>query len=190
MSRIGKKPIALPKEVSVNIDGRAFWIKGPKGEITHTIPDGIEFAIENGTLNFTCVRQDKFTRSLYGTTRAIVQNHVTGVTQGFAKDMEVHGQGYKAALKGTAVELFVGFSHPVYVEFDKSKVSVEVRQISNKLAAIRISGIDRQCVGDCADRIRRVKPPESYRAKGGQDENKGIRYKGEKVRVKAGKSGK
>jgi large subunit ribosomal protein L6 len=165
-------------------------IRGPKGELCHTIPEGIVFSVDGETLVFSCNRQDKYTRSLYGTTRAIINNHVVGVSQGFTKDMEIHGQGYKAALKDDRVELYVGFSHPVYIDFDKSKVEVEVRQISNKLAAIKVSGIDKQAVGDCADRIRRTKPPESYRAKGGQDENKGIRYKGEVVRVKAGKSGK
>ncbi len=190
MSRIGRKPIAIPAGVEVSTDGRKMTLKGPKGQLDFVIPVGIEWTLENDVLLFELKKSDRFTRALFGTTRAMVGNHVTGVSVGFQKDLELHGQGYKAILKEDSIDLNVGFSHIVNIPFDKSKVNVEVRQVSNKLATIKISGIDKQDVGDCVDKIRRIKPPESYRAKGGQDENKGIRYKGETVRVKAGKSGK
>jgi large subunit ribosomal protein L6 len=190
MSRIGRKPVTIPTGVDVTSEDRLMKLKGPKGELFFVIPEGIEWNIDKGILYFTISKTDRFTRALYGTTRAIVGNHITGVSTGFQKDLELHGQGYKAVLKDDSIDLSVGFSHIVNIPYDKSKVTVEVRQVSNKLATIKISGIDKQDVGDCADKIRRIKPPESYRAKGGQDENKGIRFKGETVRVKAGKSGK
>ncbi|MCD6118807.1 50S ribosomal protein L6 [bacterium] len=188
MSRIGKKPIEIPKDTEIKIDGRKLTVKGPKGTLSHTIPECIEWKLDDGVLSFICEKNDKRSRALFGTTRSIVASQIVGVIQGFQKALELHGQGYKAALKGDKVELHVGFSHPVLIPFEKDKVLIEVKQISNKLATIKVSGIDKAMVGHYADQIRRVKPPDSYRAKGGQDENKGIRYKGERIRTKAGKS--
>lgn len=190
MSRIGKKPINVPNNAEVKFEGRTLVAKGPLGTLSFDIPDCVEWTFEDGVIQFSCDKIDKRSRALYGTTRAVVANNVAGVTQGFEKNLELHGQGYKAALKGDLVELHVGFSHSTTVPFDKNDVNIEVRQVTNKLATIKITGKDKERVGYFADQIRRIKPPESYRAKGGQDENKGIRYKGEKVRVKAGKSGK
>lgn len=190
MSRIGKKPVVIPKNTELTFEGRKLTAKGPLGALSFEIPACIDWQIEDGVLQFSCDKTDRKSRALYGMTRSIVANNVDGVTKGFEKNLELHGQGYKAALKGDVVELAVGFSHPVSVPIDKNEVAVEVRQVTNKLATIKITGRDKERVGHFADQIRRIKPPESYRAKGGQDENKGIRYKGEKVRVKAGKSGK
>lgn len=188
MSRIGNKPVIIPSGVEVAVKERTITAKGPKGTLSFVVPEGIEWNLDGSTLTFSCGRSEKSVRSMFGTTRAIVANNISGVFEGYVKSMELHGQGYKVALKGKTVELYVGLSHPVYIPFDDS-VKIEVKQVSNKLATIVISGCDKMMVGHYADQIRRIKPPEHYRAKGGQDENKGIRYKGEKVRTKAGKSG-
>ncbi|MEP0813876.1 MAG: 50S ribosomal protein L6 [bacterium] len=188
MSRIGTKPVKLPAGVKAVLDGRSLKVAGPKGELSYEVPDCIKCDISDGVITFARSSDERNVRALHGTARAITANNVTGVSEGFVKNLELHGQGYKAALKGKSVELFVGLSHPVYIPFD-DRVKVEVKQVSNKLATISVSGIDKLWVGHFADQIRRIKPPEHYRAKGGQDENKGIRYKGEKVRTKAGKSG-
>lgn len=188
MSRIGKQPVTIPDGVEVKIDGRKLTIKGPKGELSHEIPEGIDWTLEDSLLTFSCEGKAKRIRSLYGTTRSIVNSKVIGVKEGFVKYLEVHGQGFKAALKGDVVELRVGFSHPVFVPFNKDQVTIEIKQVTNKLATISVKGIDKMMVGHYADQIRRVRPPDAYRAKGGQDMNKGIRYKGEYVRTKSGKS--
>ena len=188
MSRIGNKPIKIPSDVDLKIVDRDIQVKGPKGALAFRVPAGIDWATTDDQIRFACQSVEKKVRAMFGATRAIVANNVTGVHEGYVKSMELHGQGYKVALKGKAVELYVGLSHPVSIPFDDS-VKIEVKQVSNKLATITISGCDKFRVGHFADQIRRIKPPEHYRAKGGQDENKGIRYKGEKVRTKAGKSG-
>jgi large subunit ribosomal protein L6 len=179
MSRIGRKPIAVPDTVELVIgEGNAVTVKGPKGQLSATFAPSIVLERENGTLNVSRPDDSRQNRSLHGLTRTLISNMVTGVTDGFRKNLEISGVGYRAAMDGKTLVLSVGYSHPVRMTPpDGVTYAVE------GLTKLSVSGNDKQLVGEEAARIRRVRPPEPYKGKG-------IRYEGEVVRRKAGKTGK
>jgi large subunit ribosomal protein L6 len=178
MSRIGNKPVDLPQGVDVKIDGSVVTVKGSKGELARNFHERIGFDLEEGVVNVTRPDDERESRALHGLSRALLANMVVGVSDGFRKELEIHGVGYRASLKGSDVELLVGFSHPVLVEAPDG-VTFEVPEPTR----IVVSGIDKEQVGQVASNIRKVRPPEPYKGKG-------IRYTGEYVRRKAGKAGK
>jgi len=178
MSRVGNKPVDLPDGVNVEIDGNAVTVKGTKGELAREFNERIGFDIDNGVVTVTRPDDTRESRALHGLSRALLANMVTGVTDGFRKELEIQGVGYRASLKGSDVELLVGFSHPVVVEAPDG-ITFEVPEQTK----IIVSGIDKEQVGQVAANIRKVRPPEPYKGKG-------IRYSGEYVRRKAGKAGK
>ena len=175
MSRIGKKTIAVPKGVTVTLDGQTVTVKGPKGERAWTVADEIEVKHEGDELSLGLKADTPRARAMWGLSRTLVDNMVTGVTTGFEKTLELVGVGYRAAMKGNALSLQLGFSHDVDVE-PPAGVTFAVP----KQTEITISGIDKQAVGEIASKIRRLRPPEPYKGKG-------VRYAGEKVRRKEGK---
>ncbi|ASU85649.1 50S ribosomal protein L6 [Nocardiopsis gilva YIM 90087] len=178
MSRIGRLPISVPKGVEVTIDGQDVKVKGPKGELSHTIAAPITVSQEDGTI--TVVRPDDKpeNRSLHGLTRALIANLIEGVSQGFTKTLEIHGVGYRVQAKGSNLEFSLGYSHPVVVEPPEG-ISFRVE----KPTLLHVDGIDKQLVGQVAANIRSLRKPDPYKAKG-------VRYKGEHIRRKAGKAGK
>ena len=178
MSRIGRAPIEIPSGVTVTVDGSAVLVKGPKGELTHVVPSPIAVAVEEGQVVVTRPDDERESRSLHGLTRTLIANNVIGVTQGYSKGLEVVGTGYRVTAKGSSIEFALGFSHPVTVE-PPAGISFQVEG-NNKLT---ISGIDKQAVGEVAANIRKIRKPEPYKGKG-------VRYAGENVRRKAGKSGR
>lgn len=174
MSRIGKQPIVIPQGVTITLDKGVIKVKGPKGELSHTVHRDIAVEIKDNELVCTIARNSKQASALWGTTRAIIANLVQGVTDGFKKQLELHGVGYRAQLKGKDLQLAVGFSHPVVV-----KVPEQITFAVEK-ETITIEGIDAQKVGQIASEIRSIRPPEPYKGKG-------IRYVGEQIRRKVGK---
>ena len=179
MSRIGRLPVAVPSGVQVNVQGSDVHVKGPKGELKRTFSALIGIALENGQVVVTRKSDNAAERALHGTTRAVIANMVHGVSSGFEVVLAVEGVGYRAELQGKDLALFVGYSHPVKVE-PPAGISFDVDQ---KTRQIKVSGYDREVVGQTAAEIRQVRPPEPYHGKG-------IRYQGEKIRRKAGKAGK
>lgn len=177
MSRIGKKPIELPKGVQVTIDGSHVKVKGPKGELERTMHPNMSITQNNGIITVERPNDEKKNRALHGLTRALLQNMVTGVTSGFSRTLELVGVGYRAEMKGKVLELAVGYSHPVLVSAPEG-VTFEVIPKENK---ITVAGADKQLVGEAASRIRRVRPPEPYKGKG-------IKYSDEQIQRKAGKT--
>ncbi len=175
MSRIGKKPILLPDTVSVAISPGRVQVNGPLGELSQTVPLRISIEREDGQLVVKRPTDRGEDRALHGLTRSLVANMVEGVTKGFERRLEIQGVGYRAALRGTALELAVGFSHPVVKEAPAG-IAFEVPQPNQ----IVVKGVDKQLVGQTAAEIRKVRPPEPYKGKG-------IRYEGEYVRRKVGK---
>jgi large subunit ribosomal protein L6 len=178
MSRIGNKPVEVPDGVDVKIDGKAVTVKGAKGQLNRTFNERIGFDMDNGTVMVTRPDDTRESRALHGLSRALLANMVIGVSDGYRKELEIQGVGYRASLKGTDIELLVGFSHPVTVEAPEG-ITFEVPEPTR----ILVSGIDKEQVGQVAADIRKVRPPEPYKGKG-------IRYAGEYVRRKAGKAGK
>ncbi|MTV27192.1 50S ribosomal protein L6 [Nitriliruptoraceae bacterium ZYF776] len=177
MSRIGKLPVPVPSGVEVTIDGLDVTVKGPKGELSQTLPEGVELSRdEDGAVVVTRLGDDRLHRSRHGLCRSLIANMVEGVTDGYSKALELVGVGYRAAAKGKDVELQVGYSHPVLIEAPEG-ISLEVPQPTR----IQVSGIDKVLVGQVAANIRKVRPPEPYKGKG-------IKYEGEIVRRKAGKA--
>ena len=178
MSRIGKKPVTIPAGVTVEIDGHLVTVKGPKGELTRELNSNIQVEVIENEVVFTRPDESKLSRSLHGTTRSIVNNMVVGVSEGFKKELELIGVGYRAQKQGEKLVLSVGLSHPV--EFEGSEgVSFEVPANTK----IVIEGFNKEKVGELAANIRAVRPPEPYKGKG-------IRYIDEIVRRKEGKTGK
>jgi large subunit ribosomal protein L6 len=175
MSRIGKKPIELPTSVNVAISPGRVQVNGPLGELSQQVPIRMEIEQRDGEIVVTRPTERGEDRALHGLTRTLVANMVEGVTRGFEKKLEIQGVGYRAVLKGTSLELSVGYSHPVVVE-PRHGVSFEVPVPTQ----IVVKGIDKQAVGQIAAEIRKVRPPEPYKGKG-------IRYEGEYVRRKVGK---
>ncbi len=175
MSRIGKKPIAVPAGVTVTLEGQTIAVKGPKGQLSWTVIDDVLVKHENGEITLSPRDDSQRARGMWGLSRTLVDNMVHGVTQGFEQKLELVGVGYRAALKGDALSLQLGFSHDVEVA-----PPAGVSFVVPKQTEITISGIDKQAVGEIAAKIRRIRPPEPYKGKG-------VRYAGEKVRRKEGK---
>ncbi|GER67245.1 50S ribosomal protein L6 [Weizmannia acidilactici] len=178
MSRIGKKPVEIPSGVTVNINGNTVTVKGPKGELTRSFSPDIAISVEGNVINVTRPSDSKNHRALHGTTRALLANMVEGVSKGFEKSLELVGVGYRAQKQGKKLVLNVGFSHPV--EFEPEE-GLEIEVPSN--TKIVVKGASKERVGAFAANIRDVRPPEPYKGKG-------IRYEGEYVRRKEGKTGK
>lgn len=179
MSRIGKNPVAVPSGVEVTIDGQDVAVKGPKGNLSLTIAEPISVAKgEDGTINVTRPNDERRSRALHGLSRTLVQNLIVGVTEGYTIKMEIFGVGYRVALKGKDLEFSLGFSHPVVIEAPEG-ISFAVESPTK----FSISGIDKQKVGQIAANIRRLRKSDPYKGKG-------IRYEGEQVRRKVGKTGK
>lgn len=179
MSRIGRLPVEVPTGVDVTISGSHVKIKGPKGELEFTFSKDIELSLKDGEISVNRPSDAREMRSLHGTTRSLIQNMVIGVTDGFQKELQLVGVGYRANMQGKNLVLNVGFSHSVEVE-PPPGITFEVGERSQQ---VFISGIDKQKVGQIAAEIRKVRPPEPYKGKG-------IRYKDEYIRRKAGKAGK
>ena len=178
MSRVGKKVIEVPKDVEVTIDGTHVTVKGPKGELSNTFHEEMTYNLEDGQLEVVRPSDSKEHRMHHGTTRALLNNMVEGVSKGFVKELELVGVGYSAQMQGNKLVLSVGLSHPVeFVSGDNLTISVE------KNTQIKIEGNNKEEVGALASNIRKVRPPEPYKGKG-------IRYKGEHIRRKEGKTGK
>jgi large subunit ribosomal protein L6 len=179
MSRIGKQPIIVPSGVDVNIAGQDVSVKGPKGVLTLTIAEPISLEkAEDGTLEVKRPNDERRNRALHGLSRTLVHNMVVGVTQGYEKKMEIHGVGYRVALKGSELEFALGYSHPVKVEAPEG-ITFAVETPTR----FSVSGIDKQLVGEVAANIRKLRKPDPYKGKG-------VRYSGEKIRRKVGKTGK
>lgn len=177
MSRIGKLPITVPKGVTVTVEGNVVRVKSSKGELSERIPSEVQVDVEEGVLVVRRGGDDKRSRAMHGLTRAIVANMVTGLTDGFTKTLEIIGVGYRVQKSGNKIVINVGYSHPVEVfETDTIKLDVEGTNI------IKVSGVSKQAVGQFAANIRDIRPPEPYKGKG-------IRYKGEEVLRKVGKTG-
>jgi len=179
VSRIGLMPVPLPKGVTVNIEGSTVQVKGPKGELVRTLNPEMQIKLEDNRLLVERPTDQRRHRALHGLTRALLNNMVQGVSQGFTRRLEIEGVGYRAEMQGKNLVLNVGFSHPVVVE-PPLGISFEVEKGTRVFSVL---GADKEMVGEMAARIRRIRPPEPYKGKG-------IRYQGEHVRRKAGKAGK
>ena len=175
MSRIGRKPIPVPDGVTVSVAPGRVTVNGPKGELKQDVSTRMEIVDEDGTLTVKRATDRGPDRALHGLTRSLIANMVVGVTDGYVKELEIQGVGYRAKLQGKSLELTVGFSHPVSIPAPDG-IEFEVPQPTQVI----VRGIDKQLVGEIASRIRRVRPPEPYKGKG-------IRYAGEHVRRKVGK---
>jgi large subunit ribosomal protein L6 len=176
VSRIGKIPIPIPKDVKVKLIDSILEVMGPRGRLTHRIPSEIQISIEPEQIVVTRPNDHRTTRSLHGLNRVLIANMITGVTSGFEKRLEIQGIGYRADLQGNILRLTLGFSHPVLFSLPEG-IKVEVEKQTN----IKVGGIDKQLVGSVAAQIRSLKPPEPYKGKG-------IRYADEYVRLKVGKT--
>jgi large subunit ribosomal protein L6 len=177
MSRIGKKPIPIPKGVTVKVAPDAIEVKGPKGQMRQLLPPGIVFAQDNGSLVASLEREDGELKKFHGLARSLVANAVAGVTDGFKKELDIVGVGYRAELKGKQVHFALGYSHPVVFDIPNG-IDVAV----DKATHITVTGIDRQLVGQVAADIRSLRKPDPYK-------QKGVRYTGEVLKKKAGKTG-
>jgi large subunit ribosomal protein L6 len=175
MSRIGKKAVAIPSGVTVTIDGQTVTVKGPKGQLSWTVAEEIEVKQEGSEIQLSKRNDTTRSQAMWGLSRTLVNNMVVGVTQGYEQTLELVGVGYRAAMKGQALSMQLGFSHDVDIP-PPAGISFAVP----KQTEIKISGIDKQMVGETAARIRRIRPPEPYKGKG-------VRYQGETVRRKEGK---
>jgi len=177
MSRIGKKPIAIPKGVTVKIGGGAVEVQGPKGKMRQAVPPGIVFAQDKEALIATLEREDPELGKFHGLARSLVANAVAGVTDGFKKELDIVGVGYRAELKGKQVHFALGYSHPVIYEIPAGiDIAIE------KQTHVTVTGVDRQLVGQVAANIRRMRKPDPYK-------QKGVRYTGEVLKKKVGKTG-
>ena len=179
MSRIGNMPITIPKGVDVRIEKGSVMVKGPKGTLSQKVHPDMSVDLDNGVLTVNRPDDSRENKALHGLTRALLNNMVLGVSDGFSKTLRIEGVGYRALMEGQTLVLNVGYSHPV--RFDPPP---DVKfEVEDRGKTIKVSGIDKQVVGEYAARIRKVRPPEPYKGKG-------IRYDGEYVRRKAGKAGK
>jgi large subunit ribosomal protein L6 len=179
MSRIGRLPIPVPAGVEINVDGQLVTVKGPKGTLSHTISEPIKIEKgDDGVLTVTRPDDERASRSLHGLTRTLVNNMVIGVTDGYAKAMEIRGVGYRVAAKGSNLEFALGYSHPVPV-LAPDGITFEVASPTK----FTVRGIDKQKVGEVAANIRKLRKPDPYKGKG-------VRYEGEFIKLKVGKTGK
>ena len=175
MSRVGKAPVPIPDGVEVTLDGARCHVRGPRGDLQQQLREEMEIRIEEGVLTVHRPSDAPTHRALHGLTRALIHNMVVGVTEGFRKSLEIHGTGYRAEMRGNSLVLSVGFSHQVQLDpIEGAAFEVETPTL------VHVDGIDKQIVGQQAALVRRVRPPEPY-------QGKGIRYRGEQVRRKAGK---
>ena len=177
MSRIGKKPIAVPKGVTVQVADDAVDVKGPKGQLRQPLPPGVKFALDNGQLTASLSRDDAELGKFHGLARTLVANAITGVTDGFRKELDIVGVGYRAEQKGKQVVFALGYSHPIVFDVP---AGIEVA-VTNQ-THITVTGVDRQLVGQVAANIRRMRKPDPYK-------QKGVRYTGEVLKKKVGKTG-
>jgi large subunit ribosomal protein L6 len=177
MSRIGKLPITVPAGVTVTVDGKSVKVKGPKGELSHKLPDGISIDRDGNTLNVKRATEETNHKSLHGLSRSLVANMIEGVTNGYKKQLEIQGVGYKAEVRPYGLQLALGFSHTI-----EYKAPVGIKLTAPQPTAVIIEGSDKALVGQVAAELRGLRPPEPYKGKG-------IRYQGEQVRRKAGKAG-
>ena len=177
MSRIGKKPIALPKDVKIQVTGNVVAVQGPKGKVETPLPKGIRLELKDGVL--TAIRENDSQAAVHGLARALVNNAVEGVTKGWQRELEIVGVGYRAELKGKGTVVFsLGFSHPIEYPLPTGVDAA----IDPKQTRITLNGIDRQKVGQVAAEMRSLRPPDPYK-------NKGVRYAGERLKKKVGKTG-
>jgi large subunit ribosomal protein L6 len=176
MSRIGKIPVQLPKGVTVDIKGQQVLCKGPKGQLDLTMAEGISAKVENNAVVVARANDEKFTRAMHGTTRALIKNLIIGVSEGYSRSLEIVGVGYKAVLQGQKLNLNVGFANTITIDVPKC-VTVTIPDPTK----VTVSGIDKEQVSRLAAAIRGARPPEPYKGKG-------VRYAGEVVRRKAGKA--
>lgn len=184
MSRIGKKPVPLPSGVKVDIQGRLINVSGPKGNLTFEHPEGVSVVSEGSAVNVSRASDIAEHRAFHGLTRALLNNMVIGVTEGYQKKMEIYGTGYNCSVSGQTLEMNVGYSHSVKLPIPQGvKVDIEVAAArgDETPAKLTISGIDKQVVGQFARTVKDARPPEPYKGKG-------IRYEGEQIRRKAGKA--
>ncbi|MDO9122040.1 MAG: 50S ribosomal protein L6 [Anaerolineaceae bacterium] len=179
MSRIGRLPVAVPESVKVELNGSDVSVKGPKGEMARSFSPEIGITFEDGQIVVTRSSDLAPIRALHGTTRALINNMVTGVSTGFAIELEVDGVGYRVEMDGIKLVLYVGFSHPFIIDPPEGVFF----EVDSKIRLVRVCGFDKEVIGQLASEIRKIRPPEPYLGKG-------IRYKGEKIRRKAGKAGK
>jgi len=175
MSRIGKKAVVIPSGVNVTVDGQTVTVKGPKGELAWTVAEEVEVKLEGSEVNLTPRADTQRAKSMWGLSRTLVANMVHGVSAGFEENLELVGVGYRAAINGKVLNLQLGFSHEINIDPPEG-----ITFSSGKQTEIKISGVDKQAVGEVAAKIRRIRPPEPYKGKG-------VRYAGEKVRRKEGK---
>ncbi|HLS08817.1 50S ribosomal protein L6 [Lentibacillus sp.] len=178
MSRIGLKPVEIPEGVDVKLDGNNVTVKGPKGELTRNVHPDMKIVIEDNVLTVERPTESKKHRSLHGTTRSLIANMIEGVHKGFEKSLEITGVGYRAQKQGNKVVVNAGYSHPVEIE-PIDGIEIDVPQNTK----VTVKGIDKELVGGVAANIRAIRPPEPYKGKG-------IRYEGEQVRLKEGKTAK
>jgi large subunit ribosomal protein L6 len=179
MSRIGRKPIAVPAGVDLKVNGQVVTVKGPKGELSHTLAEPITLEkAEDGTFNVVRPNDERKAKELHGLSRTLIANMVIGVTEGYRKSLEIAGTGYRVTAKGSDLEFALGFSHPVLVT-PPAGITFTVERPT----LFHIAGIDKQQVGEVAANIRKIRPPEPYKGKG-------VKYQGEVIRRKAGKAGK
>jgi large subunit ribosomal protein L6 len=178
MSRIGRLPIPIPSGVDIAIDGQAVSVKGPKGQLSLTVAEPIQVVREDAVVHVTRPNDEGHVRALHGLSRTLIANMVTGVTAGYSKTLEIVGVGYRVQAKGKNLEFSLGFSHPVVVEPPEG-ISFRVEAPTRFV----VEGIDKQLVGETAARIRKIRKPDPYKAKG-------VRYQGEVIRRKVGKAGK
>lgn len=176
MSRIGKMPIQLPKEVKISCDPSKIEVAGPKGTLACDLPHGIAVVVDEGKILIQRDREERSLKALHGLTRSLIANMVTGVTQGFEKKLEIIGVGFRADIQGNVLKLTLGFSHPVFYPIPEG-IKMEVE----KQTGIIVRGVNKQLVGTVAAKLRSIKPPEPYKGKG-------VRYAGEKIRKKVGKT--
>jgi large subunit ribosomal protein L6 len=176
MSRVGLKPIALPEKVAVKLDGRTVVVEGPKGKLDFNLPDGISLTTGDGSITISRDAESRRHKALHGTARSLIQNMVVGVSKGFVKDLEIHGVGLRAAVKGKDLDLSLGRSHPLL-----HPIPAGLTITVNENTKIKVEGIDKQLVGQFAAEVRGYYPPEPYKGKG-------VRYADEHVRRKEGKS--
>jgi large subunit ribosomal protein L6 len=178
MSRIGRQPVAIPSGVTVNVDGQTVTVKGPKGELTHTVVSPITVEQGESGLEVKRPNDERDSRSRHGLTRTLINNMVIGVTDGYEKKLEIHGTGYRVLAKGSNLEFALGYSHSITVEPPAGITFVVENQ-----TRFSVQGIDKQLVGEVAANIRKLRKPDPYKAKG-------VRYAGEHIRRKVGKAGK
>jgi len=178
MSRIGRQPVVIPAGVSIAVDGQTVTVKGPKGELSHTVAAPITVAQEDGNLTVARPDDERQSRSLHGLTRTLINNMVIGVTEGYEKKLEIHGTGYRVLARGANLEFALGYSHPITIE-PPAGITFAVETQTR----FSVQGIDKQLVGEVAANIRKLRKPDPYKAKG-------VRYAGEHIRRKVGKAGK